>query len=103
VTLGAIVTDVAGSVSVTAAQGISDDRVEATTGITANTISLSAAGGGVSSDIGSSPSPVTIAGVGTGGAVALTIAKNTAVGAIDASNVYIASSDTVVVNAAAVD
>lgn len=106
VTLGSVATtSAAGTVSVFASQAISDDGNVATTGITANTINLSAATGGVASDIGSATNRVTVAGVSTGIPVALTIASAPIAdypAALDASSVYIGASSGLALNAAAV-
>jgi len=99
-------TSAAGTVSVLASQGIADDGNAATTGITANTINLSAATGGVASDIGSATNRVTVAGVSTGIPVALTIASAPIAdypAALDASSVYIGASSALELNAAAVN
>ncbi|MEI6240654.1 MAG: S8 family peptidase, partial [Planctomycetia bacterium] len=101
VTLGAVVAD--GTVTVTAAQGIADDASFATTGITADVISLSAAAGGVASDIGTAANRISVAARTAGGAVALTIAQDAAAGALDAQSVYVTSAASVDLNAAAVD
>jgi hypothetical protein len=107
VTLGSVATtSAAGTVSVFASQAIADDGTAATTGITANTINLSAATGGVASDIGSATNRVTVAGVSTGIPVALTIARAPIAnypGALDASSVYIGASSGLGLNAAAVN
>ncbi|MEI6240655.1 MAG: right-handed parallel beta-helix repeat-containing protein [Planctomycetia bacterium] len=107
VTLGSVATtSAAGTVSVLASQGIADDGNAATTGITANTINLSAATGGVASDIGSATNRVTVAGVSTGIPVALTIASAPIAdypAALDASSVYIGASSGLGFNAAAVN
>lgn len=107
VTLGSVATtSAAGTVSVLASQGIADDGNAATTGITANTINLSAATGGVASDIGSATNRVTVAGVSTGIPVALTVASAPVAdypAALDASSVYIGASSALVLNAAAVN
>jgi hypothetical protein len=107
VTLGSVATtSLVGIVSVFAAQGIADDGNAATTGITANTVNLSAGTGGVASDIGSAASRVTVAGVATGTLVALTVAKAPVADypdAIDASSVYVGASSGLTLNAAAVN